>query len=74
MSKSKRKRDPQPAYQAQIGWSTYDIRSVRPDWDDERCVKFLTDNEDDIQCAMVERGWEVIRDLIRWEEANVSDV
>jgi hypothetical protein len=47
---------------------------VRPDWDDERCVKFLTDNEDDIQCAMVERGWEVIRDLIRWEEANVSDV
>lgn len=56
------------ARHCQVSWCAEDVREVRPDWDDERCNSFLTDNEDDIQCAMIEAGWEAIRNLIRWEE------
>lgn len=55
---------------AEVSWCAEDIRGLRPDWDDERCNHFLMDNEDDIQCAMIERGWDAIRDLLRWEETK----
>jgi len=43
---------------------------MRPEWSEEQCNKFLMDNEDDIQCAMIERGWDAIKDLLRWEETK----
>lgn len=53
---------------AEVTWCAEDIQELRPDWDDARCDAFLSENEDDIQCAMIERGWDAIRDLLRWEE------
>lgn len=53
---------------AQVSWCVDDVREFRPGWTDERCNQFLMDNEDDIQCAMIERGWDAIKDLLRWED------
>lgn len=53
---------------AEVSWCAEDIQTLRPDWSDEKCNEFLMDNEDDIQCAMIERGWDAISDLLRWEE------
>jgi len=58
---------------ASVSWNEEDIQSVRPDWSDERCRQFLMRNEDDIQCAMIERGWGVISDLLRWEEMETKE-
>lgn len=53
---------------ATASWCAEDVQEIRPEWDAARCNAFLMDNEDDIQCAMIEAGWEAIRNLIRWEE------
>ncbi len=53
---------------AEVSWCADDIRALRPNWDDAKCNAFLDANEDDIQCAMIERGWDAIRDLLRWAE------
>jgi hypothetical protein len=56
-------------YKASVSWCAEDIRTHRrPGWDDERCNQFLTDYEDAIQCAMIERGWDVIDSLLEGEE------
>jgi hypothetical protein len=55
---------------ARVAWCAEDVQELKPDWSAERCIQFLQDNEDDIQCAMIERGWDAIRDLIRHEEHN----
>ncbi len=36
---------------AQVSWCVEDIQTMRPEWSEEQCNKFLMDNEDDIQCA-----------------------
>jgi hypothetical protein len=55
-----------------VAWRAEDVQTLRPDWSEERCVQFLESHEDDIQCAMIERGWSVIEDLLRWEDNDVS--
>lgn len=57
-------------FHATISWCAGDVRTLRPDWTDERCNEFLMEYEDDIQGAMVERGWDAISDLLRWEDAK----
>jgi hypothetical protein len=58
------------AAHADVAWRAEDVQTLRPEWSTERCNQFLMDNEDDIQCAMIERGWDAISDLIRWEECD----
>jgi hypothetical protein len=58
---------------AEVSWCAEDIRALRPGWDDKRCNQFLMDNEDDIQCAMIERGWDAISDLLRWGEVTGAE-
>lgn len=53
---------------ARVAWCAEDVQELKPDWSSERCIQFLQDNEDDIQCAMIERGWDAIRALIQCEE------
>lgn len=52
---------------ATVSWCAEDIQSLRPAWSAERCEEFLDDNEDSIQSAMIETGWDVIRDQLRGE-------
>ena len=51
---------------AKVSWCADDIRTLRPYWSDEKCNEFLASQEDDIQCAMIKHGWDVIKDLLRW--------
>ena len=53
---------------AEVSWSADDVQTLRPGWDDERCIQFLEDNEEDIQCAMIVRGWDAMSDILRREE------
>jgi len=53
---------------AEVSWCAEDIKELRPDWSDKQCNEFLMDNEDEIQCRMIEEGWEAIKDLLPREE------
>jgi hypothetical protein len=53
---------------AEVAWCTEDIQDRRPDWSAKRCFAFLMDNEDEIQCRMIDEGWEAIKDLLPREE------
>jgi len=53
---------------AEVAWCTEDIQDRRPDWSAKRCFAFLMDNEDEIQCEMIGRGWEVIDYRLAREE------
>ena len=53
---------------AAVAWCAEDVKALRPDWTDDECNDFLMRNEDAIQCAMIERGWDAISDLLRWED------
>lgn len=68
MAKRNAGKRPQVQRLAQVSWCAEDIQQLRPDWDEAKCNAFLEANEDDIQCAMIERGWDAISDLLRWEE------
>lgn len=53
---------------AQVAWQAEDIQTLRPEWSDDKCNEWLDANEDDIQCAMIERGWAVIEHLLPEED------
>jgi len=53
--------------QAVVSWCAEDIQEKRPDWSVKRCQKFLDDNEDHIQLAMIEAGGDAIDECL-WEE------
>lgn len=59
---------------AKVSWCTDDVRTIKgcEDWSDERCEEFLDRNEDNLQCAMIERGWSALEDLLRWEDTDVQ--
>jgi hypothetical protein len=46
--------DAAPAEFAGVVWTVEDIKDRMPEWSDERCKKFLDDNEDSIQQEMIE--------------------
>ena len=53
---------------AEVSWCAIDIRELRPGWDDDRCIKFLEDNEEEIRGSMIMRGWDVLAELLGSEE------
>lgn len=42
---------------AKVAWRIEDIKSLRPDWSDEQCREFLSDNQTNIIDEMVQSGW-----------------
>lgn len=55
---------------AEVAWKIDDIKELKPDWSDEQCMDFLYQNEDLIQEAMIQRGWNAIEDLLSYEETE----
>jgi hypothetical protein len=53
---------------AQVAWRAEDVLTLRPKWSAEKANEWLMDNEDHIQCAMIERGWVAIESLLPEEE------
>lgn len=48
----------------EIKWTYEDIKSLRPDWSDEKCDEVLGDLAGTIEDISIERGWEVIESSI----------
>lgn len=57
-------------FHATVSWCAGDIQTLRPNWSDEKCNEFLMDNEDYIQCAMIECGWTAIENLLPAKESE----
>jgi len=53
-----------------ITWSPEDIQDLRPDWSFERCEEWLAANGKRIRDRSVELGYEVIEDLLSYDEAE----
>jgi len=52
---------------ATASWESGDIKTLRPDWTDGRCQRFLEENQKYITEAMVVNGWVAIEDLLQDE-------
>jgi hypothetical protein len=57
-------RSPRTVRYAQVAWQIGDIKSLKPNWTDERCADFLQSNSKYIQDAMVEAGWYCIETFL----------
>ena len=50
---------------ATIRWVPADIKSLHPDWSDEKCADVLSHIASDLEDASISAGWEAIDVLIR---------
>lgn len=55
---------------AEVSWNSEDVQKLRPNWSEEKCNELLAQAEDNIQSIMIERGWGVLKDEIRWYEMS----
>lgn len=55
---------------AEVSWNFEDVQKLRPNWSEEKCNELLDHAEDNISVAMIERGWSVLNDEIRWYEMS----
>jgi hypothetical protein len=39
-----------------VAWCIDDIKAKRPEWTEAQCAEFLTENEDEIELAMIDAG------------------
>ena len=53
---------------ATASWEPGDIKTLRPDWTEDRCQRFLQENGKYITEAMVDGGWVAIEALLPEEE------
>jgi hypothetical protein len=53
-----------PADFATVAWRIEDIQERMPEWSEKQCKKFLDDNADAIQTAMIDAGGKEIDFLL----------
>lgn len=53
-----------------IEWSEMDIRELRPHWTHAQCSKFLMRNAKYIKEHCVQKGFEIIEDLMSYEDSQ----
>lgn len=54
----------EPVKYAEVYWAIEDVIVLRPEWDDNKCHRFLSNAQKQLQEAMVRRGLEVLELLI----------
>ena len=57
-----------PKKYAEMSWSVEDIASLKPEWSEKRAEEFLYNNQNRLRDRLIELGWEVMDDLIWFEE------
>lgn len=57
---------------ATIHWCPADIKSLHPDWSDEKCADVLGDIARHLEDRSIELGWEVIQTLL-WDYEKDED-
>lgn len=59
---------------AGVHWQPIDIRSLKPDWSNEKCVDFLDSIEQYLEESMIAYGWGIISSMIStYETEEVAD-
>ena len=53
---------------ADVVWTVEDIAALKPEWTEARAEEFLANNENRIRDRLIELGWDVIQDLIDFED------
>ena len=53
-----------PRQYAKVVWTASDVKTLRPDWSDERCEEELHDIERHLQDRLIELGWDVMGCLL----------
>ena len=53
---------------AVINWCGADIKALKPDWSDERCISWLESYSRSLEERSIELGWEVIDVLLQLGE------
>lgn len=54
-------------FKLNITWTYEDIKSIRPNWSDDKCDEFLSSIAGDIEDRSIEVGWDVINMLADME-------
>ncbi len=49
---------------AKVSWTPGDVETLMPDWTEEQCEEWLAENDKRIADRMIERGWDVMADLL----------
>jgi hypothetical protein len=62
------KSESEPKKFAHVSWCVGDVLALRPEWNEEQAEEWLLNNEKYIQEGMVERGWNVMENLLPSEE------
>lgn len=47
-----------------VSWCPADIKAIREDWSDEKCMEVLSDIGGLLEDRSIELGWEVIQSLL----------
>lgn len=53
-----------------VCWTVEDILSIRPKWTEQQAQDWLDKNNLHIEDRLIELGWQVIEDLIHFDEYN----
>ena len=53
---------------AKMSWSVGDVLELKEDWTEKQAITFLNNNGNRIRDRLIELGWEIIEDLIEFEE------
>ena len=51
-----------------VSWCPIDIKTIREDWSDEKCMEALADIAGMLEDRSIELGWEVIESLLDYHE------
>lgn len=65
--------DPMREPIATINWCGLDVKQLRPDWTDEKCMNALDSFAGYLEERSIELGWEVLQILLDDLEARNND-
>ena len=63
-------KEEEPHAFATVTWGLGDIETLRPNWSEDQCAKFLKKNEKHIVDLLITHGWDILENLIRELEAT----
>lgn len=65
--------DSGPQLYAMVSWTPGDVQSLRESWSLERCEEELDRAESRFRDCLIDRGWEILNDLLPVEEEEDGD-
>ena len=66
-------KDPMMEYYATINWCPADVKAIREDWSDEKCMEMLEKVGGWLEERSIEIGWEILETLLDMEDDGEED-